>query len=103
MAHPAHAYPPAWIREAQCIHRAESGGYGWNTGWAIRSNPASRGGMQFLWSTWASAVARHRLRGYPADPADATRAQQVYVAWLLYVDDNRSWHEWSTAAGCGLR
>jgi hypothetical protein len=95
-------YPSAWLRAASCIHYAETGGGTWATRWDERRNSYSRGGMQFLYSTWWRAVERHRLNGYPADPANATRAQQLFVAWLLYLDDGRSWHEWSTAGGCGL-
>ena len=105
----ARAYPDFWLREAQCIHHweadhdAPSDRAAWPYGWHNRSNPQSRGGFQFLYSTWASVVARHRLHGFPRDPADASRAQQVRAAWLLWSDDHGSWHEWSTAAGCGLR
>lgn len=121
-AAPAHSYPASWIAQARCIHHYEAAHdapsdlAAWPLGWHNRSNPQSRGGMQFLYSTWQNALLRHRLArwvqvgrhvvwvsAFPLDPADATKAQQLYVAWLLYIDDGRSWHEWSTAAGCGLR
>jgi hypothetical protein len=103
LGQPARAgYPAGWLAAARCIHYAETGGGTWGTRWDERRNSYSRGGMQFLYSTWWRAVERHRLNGYPADPANASRAQQLFVAWLLYLDDGRSWHEWSTAGGCGL-
>lgn len=101
-------YSSAWLDAVHCIHRYEVGlgAYGdaraWTLRWHDKDNPASRGGVQFQFRTWARAVARHGLRGYPRDPADASRAQQLYVAWLLYLDDGRSFREWSTATGCGL-
>lgn len=101
-------YPDQWVVEAHCIHSYETGlqglpgGYAWSHRWDDGNNASSRGGFQFLYSTWASVVSRHRLRGYPVDPARASREQQLFAAWLLYLDDGRSWHEWSTAKVCGL-
>jgi hypothetical protein len=102
-------YPAGWFGAVHCIHRYEVGlgaysdEQAWPLRWADKHNSASRGGVQFLYDTWARAVARHGLRGYPRDPADASRAQQLFVAWLVYLDDRRSFHEWATAPGCGLR
>jgi hypothetical protein len=102
-------YSHQWIAQAHCIHYYEAGRAApnqtaaWSIGWHNRHNSQSRGGMQFLFSTWSRVVQRHHLRGYPSDPADASKAQQLYAAWLLWSDDSGSWHEWSTAAGCGLR
>jgi hypothetical protein len=51
--------------------------------------------MQFEYGTWASV-------GGSGDPADASRADQLELAWKVYRRDGGSWHEWSTARGCGL-
>jgi hypothetical protein len=109
LAASARAYPGYWLRQARCIHYYEAAraapdqASGWGIGWHNRSNSQSRGGFQFLYSTWQRLVARHHLHGYPADPADASQAQQIFAAWLVWSDDSGSWHEWSTAAGCGAR
>jgi hypothetical protein len=101
-------WPAWWLQQAMCIHHYEaahdapSDVAAWPLGWHNKSNPSSRGGMQFLYGTWARALRRHGLH-YTSEPADATKTQQLYVAWLLWNDDHGSWHEWATAAGCGLR
>jgi hypothetical protein len=72
-----------------CIHRHEA------VDWHETRNPYSRGGMQFLWSTWI------RVGGH-GDPASASPAEQLWRAWLLWHRDGGSWREWSTARVCGL-
>ena len=81
--------PRAWLSDALCIHRHEA------VNWHERRNPSSRGGMQFLYSTW------HGVGGY-GDPADATAREQLYRARILWLRDGGSWREWSTARLCGL-
>lgn len=91
--------PPAWwARQAACIHRYETFGLppaSWAS-WHDTRNPESRGGMQFIPSTWRSV-------GGTGDPARATRQEQLYRAWLLYLASGRSWSQWTTAKACGLR
>ena len=79
-----------WLREALCIHRYEA------RDWHERSNPSSRGGMQFLYSTWRSA-------GGVGDPANASPREQLWRARIVWRRDGRSWREWpNTARLCGL-
>jgi len=89
--------PPAWwLRQAACIHHYETMGLPDPAAWHDRRNPASRGGMQFLPSTWRSV-------GGHGDPADAAKGEQIYRAWLLYLRSGHSWSQWSTHTVCGLR
>lgn len=81
--------PKAWLSQAHCIEHYESGTTD------ARSNPAQRGYLQFAWGTWRSA-------GGLGDPADATRREQEYRAYLVYARDGNSWREWSTRGYCGL-
>jgi hypothetical protein len=52
--------------------------------------------MQFAPGTW------HRVGGRSL-PHLATPREQLYRAWLVWLQDGRSWREWGTAAVCGLR
>ena len=76
------------MAQSACIAHYESG----NTD--ARSNPYSRGYFQIEWSTWASV-------GGVGDPANASRQEQTFRAWLVYKRDG-CWCEWSTAGLCGL-
>jgi hypothetical protein len=80
---------PAWFKaQALCIHRHES------TDWHQKGH--HRGGLQFLFSTWASVGGR-------GDPANASPAEQIYRAFLVWKRDGGSWaREWTTAGACGL-
>lgn len=85
-----HAYNhPAWFREALCIHGREGA-------WNANTGNGYYGGMQFLISTW-------RRVGGPSYPHLVSPREQLYRAWLIYLQDGRSWHEWGTAGACGLR
>ena len=89
---------PVWLRQAACIHRHETFGLppmSWAS-WHDTRNPISRGGMQFLPSTYRSV-------GGTGDPARASKREQLYRAWLLWNRDGGSWREWSTAGRCGLK
>jgi hypothetical protein len=81
--------PRGWLAEARCIHRHEA------IRWHERSNPSSRGGMQFLWSTWRSV-------GGVGDPASASQREQLWRARIVWLRDGGSWVEWATAPLCGL-
>lgn len=90
---PRAPWPAWWYAQAMCIHSHEA------VDWHEKSNPDDRGGMQFAWSTWQAF-------GGHGDPADASPAEQLYRAWLLYSSLGR----WGTTAGwpqtsiaCGLR
>lgn len=89
------SYPAPWLREAACIHGKEVFGHvGRPDEWTVVGG--GRGGYQFLLSTW------RRVGGRGA-PEDASPAEQTYRAWRVYVQDRRSWREWTTAPACGLR
>jgi hypothetical protein len=85
-------FPHRWLVESGvwCIHRHEA------VDWHERRNPVSRGGMQIVWSTWASVGGR-------GDPADWSVREQVYRAYLIWFRDGGSWREWTTAGTCHLR
>ena len=91
-------FPPGWLTHSGvwCIHRHEA------VDWHERRNPVSRGGMQIIYSTFASVGGR-------GDPADWSIREQVYRAFLIWdrdagaVGDGKgSWREWTTASACGL-
>jgi len=93
--------PAAFVAEAHCIHAYEVGlsaypsAVAWALRWHDKSNPSSRGGMQFEYGTWDGVGGR-------GDPADASRDEQVWRAYLVWKRDGGSWREWSTARLCGL-
>lgn len=86
---PPTPWPAWWYSQAMCIHRHEA------VDWHEASNPSSRGGMQIQYGTWASVGGR-------GDPADASPAEQLYRAYLIWKRDGGSWREWTTAPLCGL-
>ena len=91
--------PPAWwARQAACIHKYETRGLpaGSWAAWHDTRNPQSRGGMQFIPSTWRSV-------GGHGDPAKASKQEQLYRAWILYTRSGHSWRQWTTSTLCGLR
>jgi len=110
-------YPAWWMAQAHCIHwhEAVSGStptardlaYGWRIHWHLTTaygtgEPSgNRGGFQIAFSTWQS----YAPRGYPSDPAAATRAQQVLVAHRIWVANGHRWGggQWpGTAAACDI-
>jgi hypothetical protein len=113
-------YPSFWVEQAHCIHYREavsgSGSYtaalgrrGWRMNWHLSTvygtgQPSvNRGGLQISEATWRSFAPSR----WPQDPALASRAQQVFVAWRIWVHNGRSWganNQWpGTAAVCGVR
>jgi hypothetical protein len=104
---PAHAaYPGYWIREAHCIHYRETRS-SWNTGWAThyvygtRIESEDRGGLQIAVKTWAA----HAPAKWTRDPAAATRAQQLFVAWRIWWANGRRWggNQWpNSSRACGV-
>ena len=91
MPHGWHA-PRAWLKDALCVHAHEGA---WND-----PGPPYEGGLQFLLSTWLSVggVVHGAHWASVASPRE-----QLYRAWLVWLRDGRSWHEWGTAGVCGLR
>lgn len=82
---------PRWFREALCIHGREGA-------WNANTGNGYYGGMQFLASTY------RRVGGRRDGRADLdTPREQLYRAWLIYLQDGLSWREWGTAGACGLR
>jgi hypothetical protein len=96
---PARAYPRWWLREAACIHRHE-GGWRQRTTW--RGEPSRQhGGYQILDTTWLAFAPP----SWPRDPAEATPAQQILVAWRIWLANGRRWGglQWPASARlCGL-
>lgn len=94
------AYPPAWLREAACIHRHES--IDWHKRTDYLGRPSwDHGGMQIDTRTWSA----YAPRSFPADPADATPAEQLLVAWRIYNANGRRWggNQWpKTSRACGV-
>jgi hypothetical protein len=118
-ARAAGGYPSWWLAQARCIHYREAvsgagiytstlGRRGWRINWHLTRTAAgtpssNHGGFQINVATWASfAPAR-----WPRDPAAASRAQQVLVAWRIWLHNGHSWganNQWpGTAAACGVR
>lgn len=64
--------------------------------WNANTGNGYFGGMQFLLSTWQRV-------GGPSYPHLVSPREQLFRAWLVYLQDHRSWHEWGTAGACGLR
>src|SRR5438093_1389539 len=81
--------PRVWLAQALCIHHYEGA-------WNANTGNGYYGGMQFLFSTWASVGGRIR-------PDRASPREQLYRAYLVYRRDGGSWREWGTAGRCGLR
>ena len=93
MPHHWHA-PRWWLPQALCIHQHEGA-------WNDATGNGYEGGMQFLESTWTSVGgAVDKTNGHWA--SEATPREQLYRAWLVYLRDGHSWHEWGTAGACGL-
>jgi hypothetical protein len=83
-------FPSRWLNQALCIHRNE--GY-----WHDRRNPSYRGGMQFSYTLWRTTIRHHaplRRMRLPADPADASRYEQLKVTWYRYHDEPSPWSDW---------
>jgi hypothetical protein len=96
----AGAYPGWWLREAACIHSHEGGWHERLTYDGRRS--WDHGGYQIDVRTWAHFAPR----SWPRDPADASSAQQTFVAWLIWQSNGRRWGrtQWpSTSRICGVR
>lgn len=66
------------------------------------------GGMQFLVGTWNRAAdLSHgvvpRVSSEAAIAGQRARVQ-IHAAWLIWLQDGRSWREWpQTSRACGLR
>lgn len=94
-------WPAWWQREATCIHLHESVDWHKRTDWLGRPSP-DHGGMQIDVGTWRSFAPR----GYPTDPADASPAQQLAVAYRIWLANGHSFggRQWpNSSKACGLR
>jgi hypothetical protein len=89
-----HPWPAWWRDEAGCIHRHES--VDWHET-SVDGSPG--GGMQFMPSTWSNYVVRGRE--FAPRPELARKHDQLLAAYRLWRHDG-NWHEWTTAAACGL-
>jgi Transglycosylase-like domain len=86
------AQPPAsWLAQAMCVHRHEGP-------WSANTGNGYFGGMQFAAATWrrmkGSPQPALRHPGDPAYPFAATQAEQLEVAWRVWLSSGRSWQAW---------
>jgi opacity protein-like surface antigen len=86
------AQPPvSWLAQAMCVHRHEGP-------WAANTGNGYFGGMQFAAATWRRMKGSPQLAlrhpGNPAYPFAATEAEQLQVAWRVWLSDGRSWKAW---------
>ncbi|MEI8051966.1 MAG: transglycosylase family protein [Actinomycetes bacterium] len=89
--------PPAgFVREALCIHHWETRGHPDPGAWHLDTGNGQSGGLQFSHYTWRSVGGR-------GEAWMASRREQIYRAWVVYLRDGRSWREWTTAPLCHLR
>jgi hypothetical protein len=59
--------------------------------------------MQFMVSTWNTVAGGDvPYARTTADIAQQTPRVQLHAAYLVWKRDGGSWHEWGTAAACGL-
>jgi hypothetical protein len=104
-AAPAAAYPSWWRRQARCIHHQETHA-SWTHGWHLTHTWAGapsrqRGGFQIDVNTWAAYAPRRWTR----DPAAASRAQQLLVAWRIWRGNGDRWggNQWpNSSRACGV-
>jgi len=86
----------AWLLQARCVHIREAA-------WTANTGNGYFGGMQFMANTWkrmgGEADPAFTHPGNPAYPFRATRAEQIYRAWLLWKHDGGTWRSWG---GVGL-
>jgi resuscitation-promoting factor RpfA len=88
----------AWLAQAQCIHRHEGP-------WTANTGNGYFGGMQFAAATWAAMKGPNDPAfahpGDPAYPFSVPPAQQLRVAWLVWLHDGKTWHSWgAVGAAC---
>ena len=79
---------PTWLAQAQCVHLKEGP-------WDANTGNGYFGGMQFAPQTWL------RVNGKPqpafAHPGDAaypfavSAQEQLHRAWLLWLQNGRTW------------
>lgn len=98
----ASAYPRSWMRAVRCLHHAETR-RPWSRGWHLTKDWLGRpsvnhGGLQINVGTWRSYVPR----GWPDDPAAASRSEQIVVAHRIWLASGDSFRQWSTAQACGV-
>jgi len=98
---PRYWHASRWfLRDALCLHHYEGA-------WHNNTGNGYFGGLQWLPSTWLRAGGRYDVSfNHPGDRRYAFTAsprEEIYRMWLTYLKDGRSFHEWGTAARCGLR
>ena len=110
-AHHSH-YPHWWIQQAKCVHENEAAvGYSYNRAWRLNwhlryyygthTESSNRGGFQIGYYMW-NVYAPH---GWTRDPAQASRAQQVLVAWRIWYHNGKRWggNQWPhDSRVCGI-
>jgi hypothetical protein len=84
-----------------CIHSYESTDWHKTTTY-LGGYSNDHGGMQIDVGTWRA----HAPRSFPDDPALASPAQQLFVAWKIWLANGRCWGcngQWpNTARSCGV-
>ena len=92
----AQAWQPSasWLAQAQCVHVHEGP-------WNANTGNGYFGGMQFAAQTWTrvhgSAQAAFLHPGDPAFPFTASPREQLHRAWIVWLQDGRSWRSWGAA------
>lgn len=91
----------SWLAQAMCVHQHEGP-------WAANTGNGYFGGMQIAPATWrrarGSAQPAFAHPGDPAYPFAATKAEQLRVAWRIWLADGRTWKSWNAVgADCARR
>ncbi len=97
---PRPVYPAAFRLHWPCIHRRESTDWHRTTDWLGRPS-RQHGGMQIDLGTWLAFAPA----SFPRDPAAATPAQQVFVAFRIWLANGRRFggRQWpQTSRLCGV-
>jgi hypothetical protein len=80
-----------WLAQAHCVHLKEGP-------WTANTGNGHFGGMQFSSQTWmrlsGKAVPAFAHPGDPAFPFMVAPNEQLHRAWLLWLQDGRSWRSW---------
>lgn len=90
--------PAAWLAQARCVHLHEGP-------WTANTGNGHFGGMQFSAQTWLGVNGRLAVAfkhpGDPSFPFTVSPAEQLHRAWLLWLQDGRSWRSWgAVGAAC---
>jgi hypothetical protein len=92
--------PKPWLAQAMCVHRHEGP-------WSANTGNGYFGGMQFAAETWLRAKgapqAAFKHPGDPAFPFAATKAEQLRVAYRIWLADGRTWKSWNAVGAACAR